>query len=233
VAIIAMDLPGADFTGILIGLGVGAAAGLVNGILVAYARIPPFIGTLAMLTMARGTALVITDGQPIVRFDSPYRWLGEGLVAGVPVPILLMVLVLGVTYFLLRHTPLGSYIYATGGNEEAARLSGVKVARVKSTVYLISGLYAALSGMILAGRLGSAQPNTGEGFELDAIAAVVLGGTSLMGGKGLIWGTLIGAFIIGVLNNGFNLLNVSPFYQLIAKGAVIILAVLVDQLLKR
>jgi ribose transport system permease protein len=233
VAIIAMDLPGADFTGILLGLGVGAAAGLVNGILVAYARIPPFIGTLAMLTMARGTALVITDGQPIVRFDSPYRWLGEGLVAGVPVPILLMVLVLGVTYFLLRHTPLGSYIYATGGNEEAARLSGVKVARVKSTVYLISGLYAALSGMILAGRLGSAQPNTGEGFELDAIAAVVLGGTSLMGGKGLIWGTLIGAFIIGVLNNGFNLLNVSPFYQLIAKGAVIILAVLVDQLLKR
>jgi ribose/xylose/arabinose/galactoside ABC-type transport system permease subunit len=233
VAIIAMDLPGADFTGILIGLGVGAAAGLVNGILVAYARIPPFIGTLAMLTMARGTALVITDGQPIVRFDSPYRWLGEGLVAGVPVPILLMVLVLGATYFLLRHTPLGSYIYATGGNEEAARLSGVKVARVKSTVYLISGLYAALSGMILAGRLGSAQPNTGEGFELDAIAAVVLGGTSLMGGKGLIWGTLIGAFIIGVLNNGFNLLNVSPFYQLIAKGAVIILAVLVDQLLKR
>lgn len=233
VAIIAMDLPGGDLTGVLIGLGVGAAAGLVNGILVAYARIPPFIGTLAMLTMARGTALVITEGQPIVRFDSPYRWLGEGLVAGVPVPVLLMVLILGLTYFLLRHTPLGSYIYATGGNEEAARLSGVKVARVKSVVYLISGLYAALSGMILAGRLGSAQPNTGEGFELDAIAAVVLGGTSLMGGKGLIWGTLIGAFIIGVLNNGFNLLNVSPFYQLIAKGAVIILAVLVDQLLKR
>ena len=233
VAILSMELPGADFTGIMIGLGVGAAAGLLNGILIAYARIPPFIGTLAMLTMARGTALVITEGQPIVRFDSPYRWFGDGMVGGVPVPVLLMVLILAVTYFILRHTPLGSYIYATGGNEEAARLSGVKVTRIKSLVYLISGLYAGISGMVLAGRLGSAQPNTGEGFELDAIAAVVLGGTSLMGGKGSIWGTLIGAFIIGVLNNGFNLLNVSPFYQLIAKGAVIILAVLVDQLLKR
>lgn len=232
-AILSMELPGADFTGIMIGLGVGAAAGLLNGILIAYARIPPFIGTLAMLTMARGTALVITEGQPIVRFDSPYRWFGDGMVGVVPVPVLLMVLILAVTYFILRHTPLGSYIYATGGNEEAARLSGVKVTRIKTLVYLISGLYAGISGMILAGRLGSAQPNTGEGFELDAIAAVVLGGTSLMGGKGSIWGTLIGAFIIGVLNNGFNLLNVSPFYQLIAKGAVIILAVLVDQLLKR
>jgi len=233
VAIIAMQLPGADFTGILIGLAVGAGAGLLNGVLLAWARIPPFIGTLAMLTLARGTALVITEGQPIVRFDSPYRWFGEGMIGGLPVPVLLMVLILALPYFLLSHTPLGSYIYATGGNEEAARLSGVKVRRIKSLVYLISGLYAAISGLILAGRLGSAQPNTGEGFELDAIAAVVLGGTSLMGGKGTIWGTLIGAFIIGVLNNGFNLLDVSPFYQLIAKGAVIIFAVLVDQLLKR
>ena len=232
-AIIAMGLPGADAVGILVGLGVGAAAGAANGALIAYARIPPFIGTLAMLTMARGTALVITDGQPIVRYESPYRWFGEGMIGGLPVPVLLMVFILGLTYFLLEHTPLGSYIYAVGGNEEAARLSGVKVRRIKSTVYLVSGLYAAISGLILAGRLGSAQPNTGEGFELDAIAAVVLGGTSLMGGKGSIWGTLIGAFIIGVLNNGFNLLNVSPFYQLIAKGAVIIFAVLVDQLLKR
>jgi len=233
VAILAMNLPGGDLTGILAGLAVGAAAGLLNGVLVAYCAIPPFITTLAMLTMARGTALVITSGQPIVRFDSPYRWLGEGQVAGVPVPILIMVLILGFTYFLLRHTPLGSYIYATGGNEEAARLSGVKVARIKSAVYLIGGFYSGISGLVLAARLGSAQPNTGEGFELDAIAAVVLGGTSLMGGKGTIWGTLIGAFIIGVLNNGFNLLNVSPFYQLIAKGAVIILAVLLDQFLKR
>ena len=232
-AILAMRLPGSDLTGIIVGLGLGAIIGLLNGLLIAYAQIPPFIETLAMLTIARGTALVITNGQPIVRFESPYRWLGEGMIAGVPVPVILMLLILGLTHFILSHTPLGSYIYAIGGNEEAARLSGVKVNRIKSIVYLISGLYTGISVMILAGRLGSAQPNTGEGFELDAIAAVVLGGTSLMGGRGSVWGTLIGVFIIGILNNGFNLLNVSPFYQLIAKGVVIIFAVLLDQILKR
>lgn len=232
-AIITMQAFGSDVAGILVGLGIGVASGLLTGILVAYCNIPPFIATLAMMTIARGAALVITAGQPIVRFDTPYRWLGEGSVVGVPVPILIMVLILALTYFILRHTPLGSYIYAAGGNEEAARLSGIKVARVRSTVYMLGGLCSGIAGLVLAARLGSAQPNTGEGFELDAIAAVVLGGTSLMGGKGKIWGTIVGVFIIGVLNNGFNLLNVSPFYQLIAKGCVIILAVLLDQFLKR
>jgi len=232
-AIIVMRSTGSDCLGVLLGLAVGCAAGLLTGILVALCRMPPFIATLAMMTIVRGIALVVTAGQPIVRFESPYRWLGEGDVLGVPVPILIMVVIVGVTYFLLRHTPFGSYIYATGGNEEAARLSGVRVARVKTLVYLLSGLYCGVGGMVLTARLGSAQPNTGEGFELDAIAAVVLGGTSLMGGKGKIWGTIVGVFIIGVLNNGFNLLNVSPFYQLIAKGCVIVLAVLLDQFLKR
>ncbi|HOX31323.1 MAG TPA: ABC transporter permease [Spirochaetales bacterium] len=231
--ILSMAATGSDGLGLAAGLAVGSGAGLVTGLFVAYCGIPPFIATLAMLTVARGGALVMTAGQPIVRFDSPYRWIGEGNLLGVPAPILIMALVLGLTYFLLRRTPLGSYIYATGGNEEAARLSGIKVARVKSFVYLLSGLYCGIGGMVLAARLGSAQPNTGEGFELDAIAAVVLGGTSLMGGKGKLWGTMVGVFIIGVLNNGFNLLNVSPFFQLIAKGCVIILAVLLDQALKR
>lgn len=232
-SIICMQATGSDFLGIVAGLALGAATGLLTGVLVSRCRMPPFIATLAMLTIARGVALVMTNGQPIVRFESPYRWLGEGDILGDPVPVLAMLLILAVTYFLLRRTPFGSYIYATGGNEEAARLSGVKVARVKSLVYLISGLYCGISGMVLTARLGSAQPNTGEGFELDAIAAVVLGGTSLMGGKGKLWGTIVGVFIIGVLNNGFNLLNVSPFYQLIAKGCVIIMAVLLDQFLKR
>ena len=144
-----------------------------------------------------------------------------------------MGLVLIGCHFILHHTPMGSSIYAIGGNEEAARLSGIKISRMKVMVFGISGLCSGIAGLVLAARLASAQPNTGVGFELDAIAAVVLGGTSLMGGKGGIWGTLIGTFIIGVLNNGFNLLNVSPYYQLIAKGAIIIFAVLLDQFLKR
>ncbi|TVQ35351.1 MAG: ribose ABC transporter permease [Spirochaetaceae bacterium] len=233
VAIMAMELPGADFTGIVLGLAVAAGAGLFSGVLVAYGMIPPFITTLAMLTIARGTALVITAGQPLVRFDSPYRVLGESNLGPVPVPILIMGMVLLLAHFILKHTPLGSCIYATGGNEEAARLSGIRVSRIKTLVYALSGFCAGISGLVLAARLGSAQPNTGTGFELDAIAAVVLGGTSLMGGRGSIGGTLIGALIIGVLNNGFNLLNVSPYYQLIAKGSVIILAVLLDQFLRR
>lgn len=233
VALMGMKLPGSDYSGILIGLAVAGAAGLFNGILVAYGRVPPFIATLAMLIMARGIALAITAGQPIVRSESPYLFLGEGYLGPIPVPIVIMGLVLVVSHFILNSTPMGSYLFATGGNEEAARLSGIKVSRVKVWVYVISGLFSGVAGLVLAARLASAQPNTGVGFELDAIAAVVLGGTSLMGGKGGIWGTLIGTFIIGVLNNGFNLLDVSPYYQLIAKGIIIVFAVLLDQLLKR
>jgi ribose transport system permease protein len=232
-ALMGMSLPGSDYLGILVGLLVAGMAGLVNGILVAYGNVPPFIATLAMLITARGIALAMTAGQPIVRSSGPYLFLGEGYVGPLPVPIGIMALVLLASYFILNHTPMGSYLFATGGNEEAARLSGIKVSRIKVWVYIISGIFSGIAGLVLAARLGSAQPNTGVGFELDAIAAVVLGGTSLMGGKGGIWGTLIGTFIIGVLNNGFNLLDVSPYYQLIAKGVIIIFAVLLDQFLKR
>lgn len=232
-ALLAMAFPGSDYMGIFIGLLIGSLAGCFNGILVAFGRVPPFIATLAMLIMARGMALAITSGQPIVRSSGFYIFLGEGYVGPIPVPICIMVAVLIAGHFILSHTPMGSSIYAIGGNEEAARLSGIKISRIKVMVYGISGICSAVAGLVLAARLASAQPNTGVGFELDAIAAVVLGGTSLMGGKGGIWGTLIGTFIIGVLNNGFNLLNVSPYYQLISKGAIIIFAVLLDQFLKR
>ena len=233
VALMGMSLPGSDWTGLLMGLFIAGGAGFLNGLLVAYFRVPPFIATLAMLTLARGIALAITAGQPIVRSEGVYRVLGEGYVGPIPVPICIMIVVLIGTYFILDHTSMGSYLYAIGGKEEAARLSGIKVVRVKVWVYVISGICAGIAGLVLAARLSSAQPNTGVGFELDAIAAVVLGGTSLMGGVGGVGGTLIGSFIIGVLNNGFNLLDVSPYYQLIAKGVVIIFAVLLDQFLKR
>ncbi len=224
--------PAGDLVGMVAGIVVGGLVGLLNGALVAWGRVPPFITTLATMTIVRGAALVLTNGEPIVKAQGAYLWLGQASIGPLPVPILLMVIVLLGTHWFLARTRWGIYVYAVGGNAEAARLVGISLAGVQILVYVLGGVLAALAGLVLAARLSSAQPNTGVGFELDAIAAVVLGGTSLMGGEGGIWGTTVGAFIIGVLNNGFNLLNVSPFYQLIAKGAVIVLAVLVDQVLK-
>jgi ribose transport system permease protein len=224
--------PAGDLLGMLAGILAGALVGLLNGGLVAWGRVPPFITTLATMTIVRGAALVMTNGEPIVKSEGAYLWLGQASIGPVPVPIILMVAVLLGTHWFLARTRWGIYVYAVGGNAEAARLVGISLAGVQILVYVLASALAALAGLVLAARLSSAQPNTGVGFELDAIAAVVLGGTSLMGGEGGVWGTTVGAFIIGVLNNGFNLLNVSPFYQLIAKGAVIVLAVLVDQVLK-
>lgn len=224
--------PAGDLFGMTAGILVAAGVGLLNGALVAWGRVPPFITTLATMTVVRGAALVLTNGEPIVKTDGAYLWLGQATVGPIPVPILLMVATLWGAHWFLSRTRWGTYVYAVGGNAEAARLSGISLARIQILVYVLGGTLAGLAGLVLAARLSSAQPNTGVGFELDAIAAVVLGGTSLMGGEGTIWGTTVGAFIIGILNNGFNLMNVSPFYQLIAKGAVIVLAVLVDQLLK-
>jgi ribose/xylose/arabinose/galactoside ABC-type transport system permease subunit len=221
-----------DVAGMTVGILAAAGVGLLNGALVAWGRVPPFITTLATMTVVRGAALVLTNGEPIVKTEGPYLWLGQASVGPIPVPILLMVATLFGAHWFLSRTRWGTYVYAVGGNAEAARLSGIGLAGMQILVYVLGGALAGLAGLVLAARLSSAQPNTGVGFELDAIAAVVLGGTSLMGGEGTIWGTTVGAFIIGVLNNGFNLMNVSPFYQLIAKGAVIVLAVLVDQLLK-
>lgn len=214
---------------IFIGMAVGAFLGLCNGLLITRAGIPPFIATLGTMTVARGLTLVYTDGRPITGMEEAFRFLGGGYIAGIPVPVVIMLLLFAVAYVMLKKTRLGRYIYAIGGNEEAARLSGINTKKIVLSVYVLGGLLAGISGIIMASRLNSAQPTAGVSFELDAIAAVVLGGTSLSGGVGTIGGTLIGAFIIGVLDNGLNLLNVSSFYQQIAKGLVILLAVFLDK----
>jgi ribose transport system permease protein len=213
-----------------VALAVGALLGLFNGALVAWARIAPFIVTLAGLTIFRGATLVYTDGRPITGLPPAFDAVGNGSALGIPVPIWVMLAFLALTHVVLRFTALGRAIYAVGGNEEAARLSGIPVPRVKLFTYGYAGLASALGALVLTGRLDSAQPTAGSGFELDAIAAVVVGGTSLSGGRGGVVGSFLGAAIIGVLNNGMNLLDVSAFYQQIVKGAVILAALLVDRL---
>lgn len=211
----------------LIGLGLG----LLNGIIVAYGKVAPFIATLATMTIYRGATLVYTNGNPISGLsDEPFFIaLGRGDLAGVPVPAIIMLIAFLVLFFVLRKTPLGRQTYAVGGNEKVSYIAGIKINRVKIVAYALTGLLCALAGAILTSRLNSAQPTAGTGYELDAIAAVVLGGTSLAGGKGRITGTLIGALIIGTLNNGLNILNVSSFYQQVVKGIVILLAVIMDR----
>ncbi|PUU92782.1 MAG: ribose transport system permease protein [Halanaerobium sp.] len=217
------------FLAILIGLAAGTALGLFNGIAVAKAKLPAFIVTLAMMTVARGFTLIYTNGRPISGFNETFRFFGAGYLGRIPIPVVIMFILLIVIYILLKKTPFGRYIYAIGGNETATKLSGINTDKIKIAVYGLNGFLAAVSGIILTSRLNSAQPMAGEGYELDAIAAVVLGGTSLSGGSGSVIGTIIGALIIAVLNNGLNLLNVSSFYQLVAKGAVILLAVFLDR----
>lgn len=214
------------------GLAVGGILGLVNGLIIAKGRVQPFIATLAMLTIGRGLTLVYTDGRPITGLPDDFVWLGAGEIGRIPVPVVLMVVVFIVGVLILKQSVMGRYVYAIGGNEEAARLSGVNIAFYKTLVYVISGMLAATSAVILTARLNSAQPTAGSAFELDAIAAVVLGGTTLAGGEGSLGGTILGAFIIGVLNNGLNLLDVSSFYQQVVKGIVILLAVLLDRRLR-
>lgn len=210
----------------------GAALGAISGIIIAKGKVQAFIATLVTMTLLRGATMVYTDGRPIstgfTDTADTFAWFGTGYALGIPVPVWLMVVVFAGAWYLLNHTRFGRYVYAVGGNESATRLSGINVDRVKIGVYAICGLLAALAGIIVTSRLSSAQPTAGMGYELDAIAAVVLGGTSLMGGKGRIMGTLIGALIIGFLNNALNLLDVSSYYQMIAKAVVILLAVLVD-----
>lgn len=213
-------------------LALGAALGGISGVIIAKGKVQAFIATLVTMTLLRGATLVYTDGRPVSTGFSDaadsFAWLGTGYLFGIPVPIWLMALVFIAAWYMLNHTRMGRYIYALGGNEAATRLSGINVDRVKIVVYALCGLLAALAGLIVTSRLSSAQPTAGTGYELDAIAAVVLGGTSLAGGKGRIMGTLIGALIIGFLNNALNLLDVSSYYQMIAKAVVILLAVLVD-----
>ncbi|PWC90721.1 ribose ABC transporter permease [Azospirillum sp. TSH100] len=210
----------------------GAGLGAVNGVVIGTGGVQPFVATLVAMTMLRGATLVFTDGRPITTgtgASADAFWgVGGGYLLGIPVPVVVAAVVFAVCGLILTRTRFGRYTYAVGGNEVVARLSGIRVNLEKTTIYALSGLLAALAGVILTARLESAQPTAGAGYELDAIAAVVVGGTSLSGGKGTLFGTLVGALIIGVLNNALNLMDVSSYYQMIAKGAVILLAVLAD-----
>ncbi|WP_050614478.1 ribose ABC transporter permease RbsC [Bacillus testis] len=216
---------------IIVGCLLGAIMGAFNGLLVTKGKMAPFIATLGTMTIFRGLTLVYTDGNPITGLGDNYAFqlFGRGYLLGIPVPAITMVLTFAILWVILHKTPFGRKTYAIGGNEKAALISGIKVSRVKIMIYSLAGLLAALAGAILTSRLNSAQPTAGTSYELDAIAAVVLGGTSLTGGRGRIIGTLIGALIIGTLNNGLNLLGVSSFFQQVVKGLVILLAVLIDR----
>jgi ribose transport system permease protein len=211
----------------------GMLCGLINGLLISIGRLPPFIATLGMMSVARGAALLVTEGRPISGFEDQYRWVATGHVGAIPAPIVVMLLVYAGAHLVLTRTTFGRYVYAIGGNEEATRLSGVAVRFHKTAIYGVSGALSAVAAIVLTARLNSAQPIAGMMYELDAIAATVIGGTSLSGGSGSLIGTLIGALIMGVLRNGLNLLGVSSFLQQIVIGGVIVGAVLVDTILKR
>lgn len=216
---------------ILIALGLGLILGLVNGILITKGKLAPFIVTLATMTIFRGLTLVYMDGRPIAgpKDDFAFQFLGKGQFFGIPFQVILFIIAYLILWILLTKTSYGRKIYAVGGNEKASFISGIKIDKVKILVYVISALMAVLSGLVLTSRLNSAQPTAGSAYEMDAIAAVVLGGTSMTGGSGSLTGTLIGILILGVLNNGLNLLGVSSFYQQIVKGVVILIAVLIDR----
>jgi len=218
---------------VLAALLLGTAIGYLNGTLITAGGLQPFIATLGTLTLLRGAILVFTQGRPISVGNTPgsdvFSEIGTGFIGPIPIPVYIMILVFIISYYILNHTRIGRYIYATGSNEEATMYSGIKTTRVKRFVYSVSGMMAALAGILITARLGSAQPTAGSGYELDAIAAVVLGGTSMAGGIGTIAGTAIGALIIGVLNNALNIMQVSSYYQDVAKGIVILIAVLLDR----
>jgi ribose transport system permease protein len=215
---------------ILAGLIVGGFLGFFNGFVITKFKVPAFVATLAMLTIARGLTMLYTNGFPISSLGSSFTYIGAGWFLGLPVPVWIAAVIVVAAIVVTKKLKLGRYIFAIGGNENASKLSGININRVKIIVYTIAGALAALGGIIVTARLDSAQPNAGGSYELDAIAAVVIGGTSLSGGRGSIWGTVLGAIIIGVLNNGLVLLDVSPFWQQVVKGAVILLAVIIDKM---
>ncbi|MEA1787076.1 ribose ABC transporter permease [Arenibacter sp. GZD96] len=215
---------------ILAGLILGGMLGAFNGLMITKFKVPPFVATLAMLTIARGGTMLWTGGFPITGFGDLFAFIGTGWFLGIPMPVWITAIVVICAIVLTNKTVFGRHIYAIGGNESAARLSGINSNKVKIWVYAIAGILAAVGGIMLTSRLDSAQPNAGMSYELDSIAAVVIGGTSLSGGRGSIMGTVQGALIIGVLNSGLVLLNVSPFWQQVIKGFVILVAVIMDRL---
>ncbi|MGJ8628952.1 MAG: ABC transporter permease [Sulfitobacter sp.] len=222
--------PDPQFIGfaIVAALAVGAFAGAVNGVLVAWLNIPAFVVTLGMLSVARGATYIYTDGRPISNLSPALLWFGKGAIFGIPVPIFALALVFGICWFALRYTIFGRHVYAVGGSEKASRTSGIRTKKIIMSTYVISGLLAGLAGLILTARTTAALPQAGVAYELDAIAAVVIGGTSLSGGRGTLIGTIFGALIIGTINNGLDLLGVSSYYQQVVKGTIIVGAVLLD-----
>jgi len=218
---------------VILAIVIGTALGLFNGFVIAKTTIPPFIVTLAMMQIARGAAYIYSNGQPIRAMFPDYQIIGTGWLGPIPYPVIYMIVFLIICVILLSKTRFGRHVYAVGGNDKAAIFSGVNVARTKMLVYTMSGFLAAFTGVVLCARMASGQPTAGQAFEMDAIAATVLGGTSMSGGVGKIGSTFIGVLIIGVLNNGLNLLGLNSFWQQIAKGIVILLAVYVDMLKKR
>ena len=231
-----IEIPGANlyigFTllgAVLAGILAGSLLGWFNGWTITRFNVPPFVATLAMLTIARGLTLLWTGGHPVTGLGEGFAFLGSGWFLGVPMPVWISGAVVAIAWVITRKTRFGRYVYAIGGNESAARLSGINIKKIKIAVYAIAGALAAVGGLIVTARLDSAQPNAGLSYELDAIAAVVIGGASLSGGRGSVLGAVLGAVIIGVLNNGLVLLNVSPFWQQVVKGLVILLAVIIDK----
>ena len=222
-----MGMPGE--IGLLAMVAIGVALGLFNGALVAWGRMPAIIVTLATMGIARGIGLIYSGGYPISGVPSWISWFGVGRIGIIPVPVIIMVIIYTVAWVLLQRTAFGRQVYAIGGNETAAKLSGVRTQRIKLYVFAISGLTSAVAAIVLTGRLMSGQPNAGVGFELDAIAAVVLGGTAIAGGRGLILGTLIGAVLLGILNNGLNLVGINPYLQDVIKGFIILLAIYIGR----
>ena len=205
------------------------SAGFTNGFLISAFKIAPFIATLGMMSAARGLALIYSDGRPISRLDPGFNFLGQGSIIGIPVPIIIFAVVAVAAHVVLNYTRFGRHVYAIGGNEQAARVSGINIKRATIIIYTLCGLLAGIAGIISAGRIGSGNPQLGTGIELDAITAAVIGGTSFKGGIGTIWGTVIGALIIQSLNTGLVLLGMNDFVQMVVKGAIIIIAVILDE----
>ena len=215
---------------VLIGLGVGLLLGAVNGIVVSYLKVPAFIATLGMLSIARGVTFMASDAKPVPGLSKGFLQIGGGSVGILPYPVLILIAVLVICFIVLYKTRFGRYVFATGGNPSSARVSGINVKRIICSVYMISGLLAGLAGIILTSRVTSGLAQSGNGYEVDAIAAAVIGGTSLSGGRGRLWGTIVGFLIMGVMNNGLDMMAVSSYWQLVIKGLIIIGAVMLDSL---
>ncbi len=218
---------------VVIALAIATIIGIINGVAVAYTQVPPFIVTLSMLTICRGLALIITEGTPIYVRDDFMTWLGRGAVAGIPTSIVILAFVLVLSWVILNRTKIGRYIYAIGGNIETAKLSGIRVSNYITFTYAFCGFMSGVAAIIMTGRLTSGTPTIGVGYELDAIAAAVLGGTAFTGGIGTVFGTVLGAIFIGVMNNGMTILNISPYFQQVLRGLVIFVSVLISVLSSR